>query len=125
MYKMSKYNILLDSLELKESISSYITENNDLIDSTNLNNNPSLFKFLISEDKDVNNIVSENKFRMLKDNTTDAFVKEFFGNNDLLKMLIDYQYHFINFALLSTINEGLTNEKPKKRKVIKKKIIVA
>lgn len=112
---MSKYNILLDSLQLKEPISSYIAENMDLQNSTKLNNNPSLFKFLISEEKDVNSIVSENKFRMLKDNTTDAFVNEFFGDNGLLKMLIDYQYHFINFALLSQINQGLTSAKPTNR----------
>jgi hypothetical protein len=118
---MSKYHILLDSLKLEKKVgvienvayplSEYIKESEKLEKSSCLNNNPSLLKFNIIEKKDFNDIINENKFRSIKDNVTDAFVNNFFINNtERLNMLIDYQYHFIYFNIMSKINNELMND---------------
>jgi hypothetical protein len=119
---MSKYHILLDNLKLEKKVgdesnvayplSEYIKESEKLEKSSCLNNNPSLLKFNIIEKKDFDDTKNENKFRSIKDNVTDAFVNNFFINNiERLNMLIDYQYHFIYFNIMSKINNELMNNK--------------
>jgi hypothetical protein len=115
---MSKYHILLDSLKLNEPLSEYIKESNDLANSAALNNTPSLLKFIVSEKKDFIDNINENKFRVIKDNVTDAFVNTFFigdDNYEKLNMLIDYQYHFIYFNIMLVVNNFLMEQGPSNR----------
>jgi hypothetical protein len=111
---MSKQHILLDTFESVESLSSYITEK-PLANTSSLTNNPGLLKFMISDNLDFNDNINQNKVRMLNDNTTDAFVSIFFNDNNILKLLIDYQYQFIYFFIMSKINSELMNVKPLNR----------
>jgi hypothetical protein len=116
---MSKSHILLDSLELTEPLSEYIKESNDLDNSAALNNTPSLLKFIVSEKKDFIDNMNENKFRGIKDSVTDAFVNTFFigpTNYEKLNMLLDYQYHFIYFNIMSEINSYLMHQGPSNRR---------
>jgi hypothetical protein len=115
---MSKSHILLDSLELAQPLSEYIEESNNLDKSPALNNTPSLLKFIVSEKKDFIDNMNENKFRGIKDNVTDAFVNTFFigpTNYEKLNMLLDYQYHFIYFNIMSDVNSYLMTQGPSNR----------
>jgi len=93
---------LLDTIQFEGSLSKYINENN-------INKGtPSLLKFITNETKDYNDIINGNKQRALKDNVTDAFVQTFFINDDnITKMLVDYQYHFIHSKLMGDINSSI------------------
>jgi hypothetical protein len=116
---MSINHVLLDSLKLLKDpsdknssypLSEYINESQDLEKVSSLNNTPSLLKFILSEKKDLIEVINENKFRAIKDNVTDAFVNEFFiGNYEKLNMLLDYQYHLIYFNIMLKINTELIN----------------
>ncbi len=114
---MSVYNILLDKYKTQSPLSDYITEQRNINNNAELNINPSLFKFFISEKKDVVKLVKDNKYRMLADSVTDAFVSTFFinyennNNNEILKMLIDYQYHFINYYIMTNVSVELGQPK--------------
>ncbi len=103
---------LLDTLNSNESISTYIHENNTD------RGTPSLLKFITSEKKDYNITINGNKHRAIKDNVTDAFVETFFTNDDnITKMLVDYQYHFIHSKLMGDINrEIMLNPLPQNRR---------
>ncbi len=98
-------SILLDTIDFDQPISSYIDENNRIH-----HGEPSLLKFITSEKKDFNDTMNKNKQRILKDNVTDAFVQTFFTNDeDITKMLVDYQYHFLHYKIMNEINISLLN----------------
>jgi hypothetical protein len=105
-------SILLDTINLRDTqpISSFINENS--VTTGGIRGKPSLLKFITSDKKDYNDTINKNNQRMLKDNVTDAFVQTFFTNDEnITKMLVDYQYHFLHSKIMNEINLELFNNR--------------
>ncbi len=107
---MTSQIINLDVRDYKYELSKYINE----FDNEHVS--PALLKFLSFDTKNFNDVINENKKRAIKDTVTDSFVSSFFNTNpNVLKMLVDYQYHLINFSIFDNVNYYLMKSKPKSK----------
>ena len=68
---------------------------------------PLLFYHLKKTKVNLDKIKNQPNFRAYKDESTSAFVNEFFLNEDTLSYFIFYNFHILHYYIISNINKEL------------------